>query len=82
MSSRAKGTMPLTRFERKERLPYGEQKAIAVEVGVSPAFVSRVMNDKVDGMDSERVRRCRVAIARRMRPRVPVAEAFPEEQVA
>ena len=70
--------MALTRFERKERLPYGEQKEVAVEVGVSPAFVSRVNNDKTDGMDPEKVRLVQVAIAKRLRPRVPVAEAFPE----
>lgn len=76
--------MPLTRFERKERLPYGAQAEIAKELGegFGPAFVSRVMNDKVDGLDPEKVRRCRVAIARRMKPRVPVAEAFPQTAVA
>lgn len=76
--------MPLTRFERKERLPYGAQAEIAKELGegFGEAFVSRVMNDKVDGLDAEKVRRCRIAIARRLRPRAPLAEAFPEEAVA
>lgn len=77
-----KGTMPLTRFERKERLRYGEQKEIAAEVGLSIAFVSRVQNDKVEGLDPETVRRVRVAIARRLRPRTTVADAFAESAVA
>lgn len=74
--------MALTRYERKERLPYGEQKKIAAELGLSPAFVSRVLNDKTDGMDAERVRSVRVEIAKRLRPRTAVADAFPEEAVA
>lgn len=71
--------MPLTRYERKERLPYGEQKNIAAELGLSKAFVSRVINDKTDGLDAEKVRQVRVAIARRLRPRTAVADAFPEK---
>ena len=74
--------MPLSRYERKERLPYGEQKKIAAELGLSSAFISRVINDKTDGMSAERVRRVRVEIAKRLRPRTAVAEAFPEEAVA
>jgi hypothetical protein len=70
--------MPLTKFERKERLPYGEQQNIAREVGVSEAFVSRVQNDKTDGMDPEKVRQVQLAIAKRLQPRVPLAEAFPK----
>jgi hypothetical protein len=74
--------MPLSRYERKERLPYGAQAEIAKELGegFSEAFVSRVQNDKTDGMDPEKVRRVQVAIAKRLRPRVPVAEAFPTEE--
>ena len=74
--------MALSRYERKERLRYGEQKLIAREMGVSSAFVSRVMNDIVDGMDAERVRKCRVEIAKRLRPRTSVADAFPSESAA
>jgi len=74
--------MALSRYERKERLPYGAQAEIAKELGegFSEAFVSRVMNDKTDGMDAEKVRRCRVAIAKRLRPRASVAEAFPTDE--
>lgn len=74
--------MALTRYERKERLPYGEQKKIAAELGLSGAFISRVLNDKTDGMDAERVRRVRVEIAKRLRPRTAVADAFPESSAA
>lgn len=74
--------MPLTRFERKERFPYGEQTQIAVELGVSIAFVSRVMNDKVEGLDPDRVQEVRVEIAKRLRPKTAVADAFPEAAVA
>lgn len=71
--------MPLTRYERKERLPYGAQAEIAAELGegYSEAFVSRVQNDKTDGMDPDKVYRVQVEIAKRLRPRVPVADAFP-----
>lgn len=74
--------MPLTRFERKERFPYGEQKEIAADLRVSIAFVSRVMNDKVDGLDVDKVRLVRVEIAKRMRPRTPLAEAFVIDEIA
>jgi predicted transcriptional regulator len=70
--------MPLTRFERKERLPYGEQQNIAREAGVSEAFVSRVQNDKIEGLDPDKVRQVQLEIAKRLRPRVPLAEAFPK----
>jgi len=82
ITSFPKGSMPLTRYERKERLPYGQQKEIAAELGLSKAFVSRVLNDKTDGMSPEKVRRVRVEIAKRLRPRTAVADAFPEEAVA
>ena len=36
----------LTRHERKDRLGHGGVKAVAEEVGVDPALVSRVVNDK------------------------------------
>jgi hypothetical protein len=81
-SSPLRGSMPLTRYERKERLPYGEQKKIAADLGLSSAFISRVLNDKTDGMDPEKVRQVRVEIARRLRPRTAVADAFPEAAVA
>jgi len=67
--------MPLSRFERKERLPYGAQKEIAHEEGVAESLVSRVMNDKTFHDDPKKVRRIRVRIARKIG--VPVDEAFP-----
>lgn len=76
--------MPLSKYERKERLPYGEQSKIAAEltereaVKYTEAFVSLVMNDKVEQLDPERVHKVRVEIARRLRPRASVAEAFPD----
>lgn len=75
--------MPISRYERKERLPYGAQAEIAKALGegFSEAYVSRVQNDKTDGMDPEKVRRVQVAIALRLRPRTAVAEAFPSETV-
>lgn len=74
--------MPLSRYERKERLPYGAQKEIAAACDVSESFVSRVNNDSVDGLDPEKVREVRVAIAQRLRPRISVAEAFPGSRAA
>lgn len=76
--------MPITRYERKERLPYGAQKEIAIALGegFSEAYVSRVQNDITSGMDPEKVRRVQVAIALRLRPRTAVADAFPEAAVA
>lgn len=76
--------MPLSKYERKERLPYGEQSKIAAAlteregVKYTEAFVSLVMNDKVEQLDADRVRKVRVEIAKRLRPRASVAEAFPE----
>lgn len=67
--------MNIARFARLERLPYGTQSEIAKKLGVSPAFVSLVMNDKAAALNQEKVRKVRVAIARRLR--MAVAEAFP-----
>lgn len=74
--------MPLSRYERKERLPYGAQAEIAKDLGegFSEAYISRVQNDKTDGMDPEKVRRVQVAIAVRLRPRTSVADAFPQPE--
>lgn len=39
-------TIPLTRWERKERLGHGGVKRIAEIAGVDSAFVSRVVNGR------------------------------------
>lgn len=67
--------MALSIWERKARLPFGAQKQVAEEVGVPQPFVSEVINDKCAHRDQKKVRRVRVALARRMRVRVD--EAFP-----
>lgn len=67
-------TVLLTRHDRKDRLGHGGIKAVAEEVGVDAALVSRVVNDK------QRHRRVEAAIARRI-IRTPNELAFPERPV-
>ncbi|MDP9202347.1 MAG: hypothetical protein M3P26_10520 [Gemmatimonadota bacterium] len=62
--------MPLTRWERKERLGHGAATEIAAKLGKSQSHVSRVLA----GQRSDR--KVEVVAARRLR--VPVSEAFPE----
>ena len=52
-------TVVLTRHERKDRLGHGGVSAVAVEVGVDPSIVSRVLNDKQrhEGVESAIARR-------------------------
>lgn len=69
--------MNIARFARMERLPYGAQAEIARKCGVSPSFVSLVMNDKAVALNQAKVRKVRVAIARRLRQ--PVLEVFPDQ---
>ena len=49
----------LTRHDRKDRLGHGGVKAVAEELGVDAALVSRVVNDKQrhDGIEAEIARR-------------------------
>lgn len=74
--------MPLSRWERKEKLGYGKQKEIAEELakefgaGYDEALVSLVIHDKAQARDPEKVRRVRAAIARRLR--MPIGEVFAE----
>lgn len=78
--------MPLSIAERKYRMPFGAQLAVATECGVSKQYVSAVMNGDMrpKGADAQkRVRRVQVAIARKLG--VTVDEAFPpavEQSVA
>ena len=80
--------MALTRWDRKERLRIGDVKLIAEELRaqgekVSPPEVSLVLHDRCSHMNPEKVRKIQVAIAKRLRPRISVAEAFGlEETVA
>lgn len=73
--------MPLSRWERKERLPFGAQKEVAAELEAEgmkcdEADVSRVLHDKAQHLNPEKVQRIQAALAKRMRPRVSVADAF------
>lgn len=75
--------MPLSRWDRKARLPFGAQKEIAEElkaegVKCDEADVSRVLHDKASHLNPDKVKKIQIAIAKRLRPRVPVAEAFPD----
>lgn len=75
--------MPLSRWDRKKRLPNGAQRQIVAELRAEGVLtnegeVSLVNNDKASHLNPEKVRKIQVAIARRLRPRVPVSEAFPE----
>lgn len=76
--------MALSRWERKARLPFGAQKEIAEELKADglkcdESDVSRVLHGKAAHLNPEKVRKIQVAIAKRLRPRVSVEEAFPEE---
>ncbi len=68
-------TVVLNRHERKDRLGYGGVNAVAREVGVHQALVSRVLNDKQRHAGVEE------AIARRI-VRAPNEVAFPARAVA
>lgn len=74
--------MPLSKYERKERLPYGDQSEIAKELNLSEATVSLVMNEKADVLLPETISKVQEAIARRIRRDdggigLPVTEVFP-----
>lgn len=70
-----KAKVQLTRHDRKDRLGHGGVKAVAEELGVDPALVSRVVNDK------QRHEAVEAAIARRIvRSRNEVA--FPPREAA
>lgn len=71
-------TIALTTAERKHRLPFGAQKAIAEEAGVSRSLVSAIVNDTYRPTTEQgrrTMRRIRVRIARELGMRVD--EAFP-----
>lgn len=66
--------MALSKYERKERLPYGEQAKIAEELNLSEATVSLVMNEKSDGLLPETIEKVQDAIAARIG--LPRSEVF------
>lgn len=73
--------MPLSRWDRKARLPNGAQREIVGELRADGVLtnegeVSLVLHDKASHLNPEKVRKIQVAIAKKLRPRVPVAEAF------
>lgn len=71
--------MPLTTAQRKDSMPFGAQREVAIELQVDPAYVSKVMDDAVrpkTEASRKKLRRTQVAIARKLR--LPVAEAFPQ----
>lgn len=77
--------MALSRWERKGRLQTGDVKEVADELRaadmkISAGEVSLILHDKCSHMKAEKVHRVRVALARKMRPRVSVAEAFGLEE--
>ena len=64
--------MPLTRHERKDRLPYGAQSRIAEKLGIDQSFVSRVVNTERTGIRHAGVEQ---AVADELG--LPVADVFP-----
>lgn len=66
--------MPLSKYERKEKLGHGAVKEIATATKRSEGHVSQVINEK------RRDRVVEVAVARRLQ--MPVDEVFPELAVA
>jgi len=66
--------MALSKYERKEKLPYGAQAEIAEELDLSEATVSMIQNDKLVGLTPETIAKVREAIAARIG--LPVSEVF------
>jgi hypothetical protein len=75
--------MPITIAERKHRMPHGAQKAIALELAVDEAFVSRAMNDEVFPKTEptrEKLRLVQEAIAQKLE--LPIDDVFPPKHEA
>lgn len=61
--------MPLTIAERKHLMPFGAQREVAQAEGVTPSYVSAVMNDDVPAKTAptrKKLRRVQVALARKL----------------
>lgn len=73
--------MPLSKWDRKQKLAFGDQQKIADDLGegFDKAFVSLVMNDKAQARDQAKVRIVREAIAARIG--LPVSEVFPDPAI-
>lgn len=69
--------MALSRWERKDRLPFGAQTRIADRLGIDPSFVSRVVNTERTGVRHAGVEQ---AIADEIG--LPVERVFPPRQTA
>jgi hypothetical protein len=73
--------MPLSIAERKHRMPYGAQVAVATELEVAESYVSAVMNGEVrpkTDVTREKLSRVQIALAHKLE--LPVEEAFPEHE--
>lgn len=77
MNELDKANLRMAKLVRKDLLRHGAQKAIAAKLGVDRATVSRVMNDKLDGIAPRTVARVRREVARRIK--LPVEDAFPQQ---
>lgn len=76
-------TMPLTRAERKDRMPFGAQRRVAAAEKVSESYVSEVMNGVVFARTprgTKTLQRVQRALAKELG--VDVAEAFPVESLS
>ena len=72
--------MPLSRADRKDRMPFGAQKRVADAERVSASYVSQVMNETVvtrTPRGAATLARVQRAIARELR--LDVAEVFVAE---
>jgi hypothetical protein len=70
--------MPITIAERKHRMPHGAQKAVARDLGVDEAFVSKAMNDDIrPKTDATREKLAQVQAALAEKLGLPVADVFP-----
>jgi hypothetical protein len=74
--------MPLSRADRKDRLPFGAGRRIAAACGVEPSFVSSVVNETAIRRTPKalaKVARVQGAIARELGLEVSEAFANPVE---
>lgn len=80
MSEIDRAEQRMARLVRKDLLPHGAQARIAARLGIDRATVSRVMNDRLDGIAPKTVARVRREVARRIG--LPISELFPESEAA
>lgn len=75
-----RANLRMARLVRKDLLPHGAQARIAARLRIDRATVSRVMNDKLDGIAPRTIERVRREIARRIK--LPVEDVFPAQDAA